>query len=78
MNFPEYQNINANHPVFILLDDLEIPTIKNAIQQLLKNQILYDQLHDNCLNAKEIFIWEKEEEKLLLIYKELFLQSKIQ
>ena len=71
MNFPEYQQLNTKCKTFILINDLDIITIKNVIQELLDNPILYNELHDNCLKAKEVFTWEKEEIELLSIYRNI-------
>ena len=68
MNFPEYDAINRKHEVFILIDNLDIQNITSAIIKLLRDRNLYDKIRHNCLIAKEIYIWEKEEEKLLKIY----------
>lgn len=71
MNFPEYQQLNKRYETFILINDQDIDTLKNAIQELVKNPILYDELHDNCLKARQMLIWEKEEVKLSSIYKNI-------
>ncbi len=71
MDFPEYQQLNKLCKIFVLIDDLDIVTIKNTIQELLDNPILYNELHDNCLKAKEVFTWEKEAKKLLAIYRNI-------
>ncbi|MCP3930529.1 MAG: glycosyltransferase family 4 protein [Bacteroidetes bacterium] len=68
MNFPEYQKINEQHSVFLLIDDLQPSTVVKAFHSLLKNKKLYANLRENCLNAREVFTWEKEEEKLIAFY----------
>lgn len=72
MNFPEYSNIISEFPVGLLLEDLKIETIVNAIEQFTKSADFYHQIQENCLIAKEEFIWEKEEIKLLEFYSEVF------
>ncbi|MBK7870204.1 MAG: glycosyltransferase [Saprospiraceae bacterium] len=71
MNFPEYYKINEKHDVFLLIDDLNPENIKQSIRDLLEDEALYNKLTKNCLKAKEIFIWEKEENKLIEIYNNL-------
>ncbi|MDX1942698.1 MAG: glycosyltransferase [Saprospiraceae bacterium] len=71
MNFPEYNKINEKHDVFLLIEDLNIQRIITAIENLIKNKDLYNELRENCLEAKKIFVWEKEEEKLIALYNNL-------
>ncbi|MCR9287993.1 MAG: glycosyltransferase [Bacteroidetes bacterium] len=72
MEFPEYQHINKETEVFYLITDLEKETLANAIIQLLSNRVLYKKLRKNCLAARERFIWENEEIKLLKFYENVF------
>lgn len=72
MEFPEYQHINKETEVFYLITDLEKETLANAIIQLLSNRVLYKKLRKNCLAAREGFIWENEEIKLLKFYENVF------
>ncbi len=72
MNFPEYQKLNQSFKIGLLVDSLEPDHIANSINNLLKNKELYDELVQNCLNAKDVYNWEIEEQKLLNFYKVLF------
>ncbi len=72
MNFPEYATINGQYPVSVLLDDLEIDTIVNAIQRLRVEPDLYQNLQTTCKEARAVFVWEKEEQKLLRFYQTIF------
>ena len=72
MNFPEYKKINEEYQVAILIDDLKIESITNAIHMLSLDDTIYKELQQNCLKAKSIFCWEKEEQKLLAIYRRAF------
>lgn len=69
MNFPEYQQLNQSDPTALLISDLNIVTIVEAIQSLLNNDTLYHKLKHNCLVRKEIYTWEQEEKKLLDFYR---------
>ncbi len=71
MNFPEYQKINAQYEVALLLDDLEIETIQQAFNRLLSDEHLYIRLQENCRKAAPEFCWEKEEKKLIQFYQKL-------
>ncbi|MEO7306720.1 MAG: glycosyltransferase [Ferruginibacter sp.] len=71
MNFPEYKRINDEYEVAVLIDDLQINTIANAVNKLLKDEILYTALRQNCLKARQVLNWQQEEKKLLDLYKNM-------
>lgn len=68
MNFPEYTSINIKYKVAILVDDLAKDKLHNAIQTLIENKSLYEELKANCQQAKMAYQWTNEEKKLILIY----------
>ena len=72
MNFPEYKKINDQFKIAELIDDLVPETIANSINKILNNKELYLQLKQNCLSAKQELNWQKEKDKLLDSYKQLF------
>jgi glycosyltransferase involved in cell wall biosynthesis len=72
MNYPEYGAINTNNEVAHLIDAPNENTIAKALNELLNNEIYYKKLHNNSLEAKQIYCWENEEQVLLNIYKNLF------
>jgi len=69
MNFPEYRTLNEMYPVAVLIDDLYPATIAQAINKLLHDQQLYDQLKNNCAQARLALNWQEEEKKLLEFYR---------
>lgn len=69
MNFPEYKKLNDKYDCLYLISDIEISTIYNAIIELKNNEALYHKLHSNCVLASKELNWEKEEQKLINIYK---------
>jgi glycosyltransferase involved in cell wall biosynthesis len=71
MNFPEYRALNAEYEVAVLLDDLAVPRIVEAIEQLCQNPETYTRLQNNCAKAAQIWNWEREEQQLLSIYQKL-------
>ncbi len=71
MNFPEYQKMNREFEVALLIDDLNPETIVNAVDRLLTEKDIYIRLRENCLLAREEWNWQKEEQKLLLFYSRL-------
>jgi glycosyltransferase involved in cell wall biosynthesis len=71
MDFPEYKRINEDIEVAVLISELSVQKIKDAILKLTSNKTYYKQLKSNCELAKENYHWAKEEEKLVSIYKKL-------
>jgi glycosyltransferase involved in cell wall biosynthesis len=68
MRFPEYERVNAEHEVAVLIDDLERETIRRAVERLLDDRAFYERLRANCVRARETFNWQREEERLLAFY----------
>jgi glycosyltransferase involved in cell wall biosynthesis len=74
MNFPEYQKINRQFEVAVLLDDIQPERIAEAVNNLLQNDVLYGRLRQNCLQARLLLNWQQEEKKLLDFYQSVFNQ----
>ncbi len=71
MAFPEYKNLNEQYEVSLLIPNLEKAVLKKAIEELLYNEKLYNQLKSNCQPASKILNWNEEEKKLLEFYQRL-------
>lgn len=71
VNYPEYAQINDQYQFAYLIPDTKPETIAQAINNLLTDAVLYQQLRSNCLNAREILNWQNEEHKLLNFYSKL-------
>lgn len=71
MNFPEYKRINEQFEIALLIDTLSIPNIVNAINQLLNDKELHTRFKQNSIQAREVFNWQTEEQKLIQFYKKL-------
>lgn len=72
MNYPEYKRINDQYRVAELIDDLQPSTISKAINNLLNDNMLYLQLKQNCVIARRELNWQKEKDKLIKFYQDLF------
>lgn len=68
VDFPEYNLINNQFKVAILLENIEVKTLVENINLLVKNKELYQELKLNCIAAKQKFCWENEAKRLLEIY----------
>lgn len=68
MDYPEYKKINDEYEVAVLIANLKPGTIATAINKLLNDETLYQQLVKNCLQARKVLNWQEEEKKLLNFY----------
>lgn len=73
MNFPEYQRINSEYKVAVLVNDISVTTIVDTINRVMTDEALLAQLRENALRAREVFCWQQEEKRLMNIYKSVFL-----
>lgn len=72
VNYPEYKAVNDVYRVAYMIDDTDERSIQSAVQVLLTNRELYNELKRNCMKAREILNWHEEEKKLHLFYRNLF------
>lgn len=72
MNYPEYKKINDQYKVAVLLDALHVEEVSHMIHAVMENDALLNELHLNCLEARKIYSWQREEEKLIAFYKTIF------
>lgn len=72
MNFPEYEKVNGEYEVAVLINTVETGEIEAALNYLLNDAVLYERLKHNCLQAREIFTWQEEEKRLFSFYKNVF------
>ena len=70
MDFPEYRLLNQQYNIGVLIEDLKEESITKALQKMVVNTEFYDKLVQNCRIAKKELVWEKEETKLIEIYKQ--------
>jgi len=69
MNFPEYRALNAEYEVAVLLDDLNPEAVATAMRRLLDSPAEYQKLQAACRAAREVWNWEREQEELLRIWR---------
>lgn len=71
-NFPLWKNIIEGNKCGLTVDPKDPKEISNAIEKLLSNDKLAEEMGENGRKAvKEVYNWGVEEKKLLTIYKEL-------
>lgn len=72
MAYPEYEKINNEFRVAVLIQDLDVQVIVDSINRMMDDEKLLEELHLNCLKAREIYCWQNEEKTLIRFYKEIF------
>lgn len=71
MDYPEYARLNALYQVAILIPDLQVQTITQALQTLLQDEQIYAKLAAHTHAARHELHWQQEEEKLIAIYRQI-------
>ncbi len=72
VDYPVYQELNKMYPVGVLISDLSSESIAANLNKLLTDESLWKQIHESCKVARKELNWQKEEEKLLNFYKNIF------
>ena len=72
IKYPEYERINEQYEVALLLDNVSPQNIAIALNKLLDDGAYYKKLQQNCLEAREKYCWQEEEKTLLAVYKKLY------
>lgn len=72
VDYPAYKEINDQFKVAALINNLSSQTIANSLNNLLQNNVLYQELQTACINARQVFNWQEEEKKLLAFYEKIF------
>ncbi|MCB9032765.1 MAG: glycosyltransferase [Chitinophagales bacterium] len=70
--FPEYIHYNEQYNIAVMVDNLEIHTIVDALNKLIQDEDKYIQLKLNCIEAAQALNWNKESIQLINIYNNLF------
>lgn len=71
IDFPEYNTLNKQYDVALLLSDIHPDNISRAINQLSDDQILYKTLALNTIKASQDLNWENESIALIEIYRNI-------
>jgi glycosyltransferase involved in cell wall biosynthesis len=70
--YPEYQKINNEFEIAILIESPKSMEIAKLINTVLKNEIRYNKLHQNTLSCAQKYSWQQEELTLIQFYKTIF------
>lgn len=72
MNYPEYQKINQQSPVAVLIDHLDVELIARTISKTMEDHSLLQSMREACIKAREVYNWQQEEKKLVAFYQMVF------
>jgi len=71
MDFPEFRKINEQFEVAVLVPDLQVQAIAEAINILMEDWDKYDHVKMNCERARLVLNWQEESIKLVEFYNHL-------
>jgi glycosyltransferase involved in cell wall biosynthesis len=71
VNYPEYNKVNSEFEISLLVDDLQEKTLADAINKLLLDKNYYNRLRNNALQCRKQYCWQQEEKKLISFYKNI-------
>jgi glycosyltransferase involved in cell wall biosynthesis len=72
VDFPEYKKLNDIYHVAVLVNGIEPKTIADSVNNLMADDVLLEQLRENCRKAREELNWQNEEKKLINFYQNIF------
>jgi glycosyltransferase involved in cell wall biosynthesis len=72
VDYPAYREINKQYKIALLIADLSSETIALSLNNLLQNDVLYKEMQNECLKARQVYNWQEEEKKLLSFYEKIF------
>ncbi len=70
-DIPTFRQFLQEFEVGVLVPPHSPEAIARAVSRLLKDRELWQRLHRNCLQARQRWIWEAQEERLLALYRRL-------
>lgn len=69
--YPAYKAVNDEQEVAVLITDMSAKNIAQQLNNLLGNELLYQKLQANCIQAKAVYNWQNEEKILLNLYRKI-------
>jgi len=71
MNFPEYEKINQQYKVAVLMNELSVDEVVKQVNELLNRPDLLEEMEKNCLEARKVYCWQNEQKVLVSLYKRI-------
>jgi glycosyltransferase involved in cell wall biosynthesis len=72
VGYPEYEAINDKYHIAYLIYNTNTDTIAAALNNLMNDDVLYNNLRKNCLKARKELNWQSEEKVLINFYNNVF------
>ena len=70
VDFPVYNELNKEAPIAVLLKDTSSKKIAAELNNLLNDEVMYQQLQNNTITVRQVYNWQQEEKKLVAFYKQ--------
>ncbi len=74
-DIPTFREFNARFEVAMLVKTDSPEEIARAIEIMLTDLKRWNQYHENCLEARQVWNWESQQDKLIGIYQKLLQES---
>lgn len=74
VGYPVYKQINDQFKIAVLVNDTSVQNLATQLNNLLHNEVVYSELKQNCIKARELLNWQEEEKILLKFYKKLLVK----
>jgi glycosyltransferase involved in cell wall biosynthesis len=71
VDYPVYREINEQLPFALLVNNISAVNLSAQLNNLLLNEVVYNELQQNCIKAREILNWQSEEKNLVQFYNNL-------
>ncbi len=78
VNYPEYKAINDQYHIALMIDDTKAETIAQALNTLITDNTLYEQLRQNCFKARQALNWNSQEKGLIAFYQKLLTAQNVE
>ncbi len=72
MDFPEYRTVNNQFDVAVLIPELSVDLIVKTVNDLMADENKLQHMKLQCMAARQQLSWEKEEQKLVGFYRNIF------
>ena len=72
VEYPAYVELNKTFKIAVLIKDLSSRNIAKQLNEMLEDDLLYNELQRNCMKARKELNWQQEEKKLVSFYKKIF------
>jgi len=69
IKYPEYEKVNTQYEIACLIENPAPEKIAESLNKLLDDNVYYNRLQQNCLEARKKYCWQEETKTLLNTYK---------